>query len=104
MNAVIATAPTVATDVPVAVALAVMVTVVVAIAMVAVMLRRTVRPAGLTLGVSAASAMAVLIGALLVGGSLTQPPTAAATETSTPRGSGNPSVELKLTGLQLPTI
>ena len=52
----------------------------------------------------AAVAVAVLTGALLVGGSLSQLPSAGATENSTPRGSGGPSVELKLTGLQLPTI
>lgn len=104
MKAVIATAPTAVTDLPAAVAIAVAVTAAVAIVMLVVMLRRTVRPTKLTVGVTGISAIAVLTGALLVGGSLTQLPTAGATENSTPRGSGGPSVELKLTGIQLPTL
>ncbi|MFM9878417.1 MAG: hypothetical protein ACKVOG_11325 [Rhodoglobus sp.] len=104
MNAVLATAPPVASGLPVAVAIAVAVTAVVALVMVAVVLRRTLRPTKLTVGISVISALAVLIGALLVGGSLTQPPTAAATEGLSLRGVAHASIELKLTGLQLPTI
>ncbi|MDP3209093.1 MAG: hypothetical protein Q8M65_08080 [Rhodoglobus sp.] len=104
MNHVIAIAPTLAIDLTSAVAIAVAVTSVVALVMLVMMLRRTVSTSKFTVGVSAASALAVLVGALLVGGSLTQSPTAAASETSTPRGAGTPSIELKLTGLQLPTL
>jgi formate-dependent nitrite reductase membrane component NrfD len=104
MNAVIAAVPPVVTGMPVAVTIAVAVTAAVALVMLAAMLRRTLRPTRLTVGISVISALAVLVGALLVGGSLTQPPTAAATEGSTSRAQAYPPIELKLTGLQLPTI
>jgi hypothetical protein len=47
------------------------------------------------------SALAVLVGALLVGGSLTQPPTAAAEQDRAPKGV---TVVERLDGFQLPTI
>lgn len=104
MNAVIATAPPVASGLPAAVTIAVAVTAVVALVILAVMLRRTLRPTKLTVGISVVTALGVLIGALLVGGSLTQPSTAAATENAPARGVADAPIELKLTGLQLPTI
>lgn len=104
MNAVIATVPPVASGLPVAVTIAVAVTAVVALVMLVVTLRRTIRPTKLTVGISVISALAVLIGALLVGGSLTQPSTAAATENPATRTVGTAPIELKLSGLQLPTI
>ncbi len=103
MNPELATATTVAMNQFAAVALAIAVTAVVALVMLGVVLRRSVRPTGLTIGVSAVGMIAVLIGALLVGGSLTQLPTAAAADGAA-RGAGSPSIELKLTGPQLPTL
>ena len=109
MRAVLLAAPAAATSggYPVAVTIAVAATALVAIGMVVVMLRRTMRPTGLTVGISVASVLAVLVGALLVGGSITQPPTAAATPGDTaPKGVSvfeKPVVE-NLDGLQLPTL
>lgn len=104
MNAVITAAPAVAAGLPVAVTIAVAATAAAALVMLVVMMRRTMRPTKLTVGISVVSALAVLVGALLVGGSLTQSPTAEATENSVPRSVTVPPIELKLTGLQLPTI
>ena len=103
MHAVLAVAPATAASsgYPVAVTIAVAATALVAIGMVVVMLRRTMRPTRLTVGISMVSALAVLVGALLVGGSLTQPPTAAAEQDRAPKGV---AVVDKLEGLQLPTI
>lgn len=103
MHAVLVAAPAAAASggYPVAVTIAVAVTALVAIGMVVVMLRRTMRPTRLTVGISVVSVLAVLVGALLVGGSLTQPPTAAAAPQPATKGVG--TVE-KLEGLQLPTI
>ena len=52
-----------------------------------VMLRRSMRVTGLALGVSAAVAVAIVVGAVLVGGSLTPPSPAAAAEPG--KGIGN---------------
>jgi len=103
MQAVLLAAPAAATSggYPVAVTIAVAVTALVAIGMVVVMLRRTMRPTRLTVGISVVSVLAVLVGALLVGGSLTRPPTAAAAPEPAPKGV---SVVVKLDGLQLPTL
>ncbi|MCY7412136.1 MAG: hypothetical protein LH471_03745 [Salinibacterium sp.] len=49
------------------------------------------------------AASALLVGALLVGSSLAQQPTAAATE-SVVRAIGSPAIEAKLSGFQLPTL
>lgn len=89
---------------PVAVTIAIAVTALVAIGMLVVVLRRTMRLTGLTVGISVASAAAILVSALLVGGSLTQPPTAAANENSGSKGATQQPIEAKLTGLQLPTL
>ena len=64
--------------VPLAVTIIVAVVAVAAIAVVVVVLRRTMRLTGVTVGVSAGVAIAIVVGALLVGGSLTQPPAAVA--------------------------
>jgi len=88
---------------PLAVMIAVTVTALVAVGMIVVMLRRTMRPTGLTVGISVVSAIAVLVGALLVGGSLTQSPTSASNEDRAPRGAAVVDANLKL-GEQLPTV
>jgi hypothetical protein len=64
--------------VPLAVTIVVAVAAVAAIAAIFVMLRRTMRLTGLTVGVGAGVAIAIVVGALFVGGSLTQPPAAVA--------------------------
>jgi hypothetical protein len=104
MNAVVAAAPPVATGLPVTATIAVAVTVLAAVLMLAIMMRRSLRTTKLIVGVSVTSALAIVVGALLVGGSLTQPPTAAASEERTARATGTASIELKLTGVQLPTL
>jgi hypothetical protein len=104
MNAVVSAAPAVAAGLPVAVTIAVAATAAVALVMLVATSRRTARPTKLTVGLSVFSALAVLVGALLVGGSLTQSPTAEATGGDVPRSVTVPPIELKLTGLQLPTI
>ena len=104
MNAVVAAAPPVATGLPVTATIAVAVTALAAILMLAIVMRRPLRTTKLIVGVSVASALAIVVGALLVGGSLTQPPTAAASEERMPRATGTASIELKLTGIQLPTL
>lgn len=105
MHAVVAVAPTTVTSsgFPVAVTIAVAVTALVAIGMVVVMLYRTMRPTRLTVGISLVSAVAVLIGALLVGGSLTQPPTAAAGQDRAPKGYAVPA-DPRFGDVQLPTL
>lgn len=89
---------------PLAVTIAVAVTAIVAIGMVAVMLRRTMRPTRLTVGISLSCALAVLLGALLVGGALPQTATAAAGSVPVTRCIAHAPLELKLDGLQLPTL
>ncbi len=65
-------------DVPFAVTMVVALVALASIAAVVLLLRRTTRLTGLTVGASAAAACAVVVGALFVGGSLTQPPAAVA--------------------------
>ncbi len=89
---------------PVAVTIAIAATVLVALGLFVVMRRRTMRLTALTVGVSAASAAAILVGSLLVGGSLAQPPAAEADENAGTRGVTQQPIEAKLTGLQLPTL
>jgi hypothetical protein len=55
-------------------------------------------------GARAATALVILVGAMAIGGSLTQPPAAVANEDRAPRGFGIAPVELRLSGFQLPTI
>ena len=66
------------TAVPFAVTVIVAVVALASIAAVVLLLRRTTRLTGLTVGVSAGAAIAIVVGALFVGGSLTQPPAAVA--------------------------
>jgi hypothetical protein len=89
---------------PLAVTIAAAVTALVAIGMLVVMLRRRMRLTPLSGGLSGAAAAAVLVGALLVGGSLTQPSTAVAGGDTLYKGVAQQPVEAKLTGLQLPTL
>lgn len=87
--------------VPVAVTIVVAVVAVASIAAVVVMLRRSMRLTGVTVGVSAAAAIAIVVGALFVGGSLTQPPAAVADATP-----GRVSVDLvdPAVMIELPTL
>ena len=64
--------------VPFAVTMIVALVALASIAAVVLLLRRTTRLTGLTVGVSAGAAVAIVVGALFVGGSLTQPPAAVA--------------------------
>lgn len=57
----------------------------------------------LTTGIVIASSVSILIVALLVGGSLTQPPTAAAVN-SAAKGFGLAPEDAKYPGIQLPTL
>ncbi len=64
--------------VPIAVTMIVALVALASIAAVVLLLRRTARLTGLTVGVGAGAAVAIVVGALFVGGSLTQPPAAVA--------------------------
>lgn len=89
---------------PMAVIIAVSITAIVALGMGVWSLRRNARLTRLAGGVSAVIALGILVGALVMGGSLTRPPTAAAVEDQAPRGATTAPIELKLSGLQLPTL
>jgi hypothetical protein len=106
MIAVLTAAPTASAvnGLPLAVTIAVTVTALVAVGMLVVVLRRTMRLTGLTVGISIASAAAIVVGALLVGGSLTQPPAAVADGIVLQKVAVQQPIEAKLTGLQLPTL
>lgn len=58
----------------------------------------------LIFGLGTVTALVILVGAIALGGSLTRSPTAAADEDRAPRGVGHAPIELRLSGLQLPTI
>jgi hypothetical protein len=64
--------------VPLAVTMVVALVALASIAAVVLLLRRSTRLTGLTVGVSAGAAIAIVVGALFVGGSLTQSPAAVA--------------------------
>jgi hypothetical protein len=106
MNAVLVATPMAPTPngLLLAVTIAVTVTAVVAIGMLVVALRRRMRLTPLAGGLSGAAAAAVLVGALLVGGSLTQSPAAVAGGDTVSKGVAQQPIEAKLTGLQLPTL
>lgn len=107
-----------------AVTIAVAATALVALGSVTWSLQRSARLNRLTAGISAAIALVILVGASVIGGSLTRPPAALADEDRAPRSVsrapielklGNTKVgntnlgntkldELKLSGLQLPTL
>lgn len=65
---------------------------------------RTMRSTLLTAGIGGASILTILIVALLVGGSLTQPPTAVAVGAPAPKGAAVATDEDKYGGFQLPTL
>lgn len=104
MKPEIAFAPAFAGDLAVSVTIAVAVTAIAAVVMLVAMLRRSAHNSSATVALAAFSGVALLAGALLVGSSLTQLPTAAATSDKAPRSATVPAIESKLTGLQLPTI
>jgi predicted HAD superfamily phosphohydrolase len=91
------------TGLALAVTIALAVTVLAAIAMVVASLRRSSRLTLVTGAAAAVSAVAVLAGAFLVGGSLTQPPAASAAVIGTRQIAVAPT-DTKLDGLQLPTL
>ena len=62
--------------VPFAVTMVVALVALASIAAVVLLLRRSTRLTGLTVGLGAGAAIAIVVGALFVGGSLTQPPAA----------------------------
>jgi hypothetical protein len=87
--------------VPLAVTMAVAIVAVAAIAAVVVLLRRTMRLTGLTVGVGVGAAIAIVAGALLVGGSLTQPPAAVA---DAPPGRASVDLVDPAVRIELPTL
>ncbi|GGK87251.1 hypothetical protein GCM10007382_03950 [Salinibacterium xinjiangense] len=62
------------------------------------------RPRRLMFGLGTVTALVIIVGAIALGGSLTRSPAAAADEDQAPRGVGHAPIELRLSGLQLPTI
>lgn len=107
-----------------AVTIAAAATALVALGSVAWSLQRSARLNRLTAGISAAIALVILVGASVIGGSLTRPPAALADEDRAPRSVSRTPIELKLgntklselkpselklselklSGLQLPTL
>ena len=92
--------------VPFAVTIIVAVVAIASIAAIVVLLRRSARLTGLTVGVSAGVAVAVVVGALFVGassvgGSLTQPPAAVA---DAPSGRSSADLVDPAVKIQLPTL
>lgn len=107
MNAVLLAAPAAAQagGFTLAILAAATVTVLVALAMIVTALRRSSRLNALTGWLSAAAAVTIIASALLVGGALTQSPTAVAGPVpSAPRGASGPYTDVQLDGLQLPTL
>lgn len=62
---------------------------------------RTARPTGLTVGLAVVAAAAIVVGALLVGGSLTQPPAAVA---DAPAGRSSADLVDPAVRIELPTL
>ena len=102
-----------------AVTIAVAATALVALGSVVWSLQRSARLSRLTAGIGATTALVILVGAAVIGGSLTRPPLAFADEDRAPRTVSRAPSELKLSeaklgntqlsntkfsGLQLPTI
>lgn len=89
---------------PIAVAVALAVTALVAIGMaVAAKLRHT-RFSPTAVGIGAGAGLAILVGALLVGGALTRPSTAVADENTAGKSSGSAAVKIDWDTFQLPTL
>jgi hypothetical protein len=86
----------------IAVTIALTVTALAAIGLAVVALRRRVRLSRLAVGIAGGTALAILVSALLVGGSLTRPSAAVADENGG-RGQSEP-VDAKFENLQLPTL
>jgi hypothetical protein len=82
--------------------IAIAVIAVTAVVAVLIILRRSMRLSALTIGISAAVAVAIVAGAALVGGTLAGPSPATAVETP-PKGLGD-AYEPALVGVQLPTL
>ena len=103
MNAELAVSHTAAADggLALAVIIAVAVTALLAVGMIVMIVRHVIHTTHRTVGISVVSAIAVLVGALLVGGSLAHLPTAVAGETA-PKGSAD--APLKTSLVELPTI
>ena len=91
---------------PTALAIAFAVTAIVAVGMTVAAKLKHVRPSRLVVSIGAGSILAVLVGALFVGGALTRPPAAAADSETAGKSAGQGPVEakLELEGLQLPTL
>jgi hypothetical protein len=89
-----------------AVAIALAVTALVAVGMTVAAKLKHVRISGLAVSIGAGSIIAVLVGALFVGGALTRPPAAAADTELVGKLAGHGPVESKveLEGFQLPTL
>lgn len=89
-----------------AVAIALAVTALVAVGMTVVAKLKHVRISGLAFSIAAGSIIAVLVGALFVGGALTRPPAAAADVKPAGKLTGDGPSESKfdLEGFQLPTL
>ena len=102
-----------------AVTIAAAATALVALGSVVWSLQRSARLDRLPAGISAAIALVILVGASVIGGSLTRPPAALADEDRAPRSVSRAPIELKLgnikvgntnlgevklSGLQLPTL
>lgn len=85
-----------------AVTIALSATALVAIGFSLAALRRRMKLSRVAVSIGGAIALLVLVGSLLVGGSLTRPPTAVAD--GAPRGQATAPFEAKLTGFQLPTL
>lgn len=91
---------------PTAVAIALAVTALVAVGMTVAAKLKHVRVSRTVIRIGAGSILAVLVGALFVGGALTRPPAAAADNEATVKLTGHGPVEVKtdLEGFQLPTL
>jgi hypothetical protein len=105
MIAVLTAAPaaTPLTGLSIAVTIAISVTAIVALGLVISSLRRSARFTLAAAAIASVGAVAVIVSALLVGGSLTQSPAANATITGV-KHVGVPSIVTKLVGPQLPTL
>ncbi|MBC7590476.1 MAG: hypothetical protein H7226_05450 [Salinibacterium sp.] len=93
-----------ATGLPVAVTIAVAVTALAGLGMVVWSLHSSAKLTRLRAVVSASTALVILVGAVAFGGLLTRPPAANADEDHPSRAAAQARFELKLSGLQLPTL
>lgn len=89
---------------PIAIAVALAATALAAIGMTVVAKLRHARLTRTVIGIGAGSALALLVGALIVGGALTRPPAAVADDEPAGKAPGQGPVETKIEGFQLPTL